>query len=179
MTPVLCNAGPLIVLGKLNRLDLLASLYGEVIITRAVYAEAVTAGLARGMPDARTIRLFCQATNWPMRDIPPNVLANYRSPVILDRGETEILALAQTFSAAVVLLDDETAKAEARRLGLRTWGTLGDTDASVSCSVSVTVADRVAVGRDSRAPGYLDQPSPVCTGVGVFSRALINCTIRT
>ena len=36
-SPVLCDAGPLMVLGKLNRLDLLASLYREVWITRAVY----------------------------------------------------------------------------------------------------------------------------------------------
>ena len=30
MTIVLCNAGPLIALGKLNRLELLAELYGQV-----------------------------------------------------------------------------------------------------------------------------------------------------
>jgi hypothetical protein len=36
MTIVLCNSGPLIALGKLNRLDLLAGLFGEVQIPRAV-----------------------------------------------------------------------------------------------------------------------------------------------
>jgi hypothetical protein len=30
MPTVLCNAGPLMALGKLNRLDLLADLYGHV-----------------------------------------------------------------------------------------------------------------------------------------------------
>lgn len=30
MTTVLCNAGPLIALGKLNRLELMAELYGQV-----------------------------------------------------------------------------------------------------------------------------------------------------
>jgi predicted nucleic acid-binding protein len=58
MTTVLCNAGPLIALGKLNRLELLAELYELVRVPRAVYDEAVTQGLALGMPDARTIRLF-------------------------------------------------------------------------------------------------------------------------
>jgi hypothetical protein len=33
------NAGPLIVLGKLNRLDLLAALYGEVVAPEAVYTD--------------------------------------------------------------------------------------------------------------------------------------------
>lgn len=66
MTTVLCNAGPLITLGKLNRLELLAELYGQVLIPCAVYDEAVTQGLALGAPDARTIRLFWQAKNWPI-----------------------------------------------------------------------------------------------------------------
>jgi predicted nucleic acid-binding protein len=34
---VVTNSGPLIALAKLNRLDLLPSLYGEVIIPQAVY----------------------------------------------------------------------------------------------------------------------------------------------
>ena len=61
MTTVLCNAGPLIALGKLNRLELLAELYGQIRIPRVVYDEAVTQGLALGMPDAHTIRLFRRA----------------------------------------------------------------------------------------------------------------------
>jgi predicted nucleic acid-binding protein len=45
--------------------------------------------------------------------------------VILDSGETEVLALAQTRPDALVLLDDEMARSEARRLKLRVRGTLG------------------------------------------------------
>lgn len=125
MTTVLCNAGPLIALGKLNRLELLAELYGEVQVPRAVYAEAVTQGLALGAPDARTIRLFWQAKDWPIIKVTAATLTAYQPPVILDPGETEVLALAQTLPDALVLLDDETARAEARRLKLRVRGTLG------------------------------------------------------
>jgi predicted nucleic acid-binding protein len=39
---VISNAGPLIALGKLNRLELLADVYGQVEVTRAVYSEVVT-----------------------------------------------------------------------------------------------------------------------------------------
>jgi hypothetical protein len=80
MAIVLCNAGPLIVLGKLNRLDLLADLYGQVEIPSAVYAEAVTQGLALGAADARTIRLFWQATGWPIVEVPAALLATYKPP---------------------------------------------------------------------------------------------------
>ncbi len=48
MPIVLANAGPLIALGKLNRLDLLADLYHDIQITPVVYDEVVTQGLARG-----------------------------------------------------------------------------------------------------------------------------------
>ena len=124
-TIVLCNAGPLIALGKLNRLDLLTDLYEEVQIPRAVYDEVVTQGLARGAPDALTVRLFWRHQRWPIVDVPDAVLSAYTPPVVLDPGETEVLALAQTLADPLVLLDDEVARAEARRLKLRVRGTLG------------------------------------------------------
>lgn len=125
MPIVLSNAGPLVALGKLNRLDLLADLYGKVQITRAVYEEVVVQGFARGAPDARTIRLFWQRQQWPIVEVAEDVLSAYSPAVILDPGETELLALAQTLTDPLVLLDDEAARSEARRLGLRLRGTLG------------------------------------------------------
>jgi predicted nucleic acid-binding protein len=125
MTVVVCNAGPLIALGKLNRLELLAELYGQVQIPEAVHHEAIIRGLALGMPDARTIRLFWQAKGWPVVEVTAAMLMAYVPEVILDPGETEALALARSLPDARVLLDDESARAEARRLKLRVTGTLG------------------------------------------------------
>ena len=125
MSVVLCNAGPLMALGKLNRLDLLAGLFGQVQIPRAVYDEVVTQGLVRGAPDALTVRLFWQRQQWPIVDVPEALLSAYVPPVVLDPGETELLALAQSLADPMLLLDDEVARAEARRLKLRLCGTLG------------------------------------------------------
>ena len=122
---VLCNAGLLITLGKLNRLEVLAELYGEVRIPRAVYDEVVTSGLAKGASDAMTVRLFWKRRKWPIVNVPPTVLASYKPSVILDAGERAVLALARTMSYPLVLLDDEVARIEARRLGLQIRGTLG------------------------------------------------------
>jgi predicted nucleic acid-binding protein len=119
------NAGPMIALGKLNRLHLLADLFREVKVPRAVYREVVLEGLARGAPDARAVQLFWQQQQWPVVDVPESALAAYTPPVILDPGEIEVLALARTLSGVLVLLDDEVARAEARRLKLRLRGTLG------------------------------------------------------
>jgi predicted nucleic acid-binding protein len=125
MPVVLCDASPLMTLGKLNRLDLLAGLFGEVQIPRAVYDEVVTQGLARGEGDAFTVRLFWQRQRWPIVDVPEAMLSAYVPSVILDPGELEVLALALSLADPLVLLDDETARAEARRLKLRLRGTLG------------------------------------------------------
>ena len=70
MPVVLCNSGPLMALGKLNCLELLANLYGEVRIPKAVYAEVVLQGLVRGAPDAFTVRLFWQRQGWPVVEVP-------------------------------------------------------------------------------------------------------------
>ena len=52
-------------------------------------------------------------------------MAAYQPAVTLDPGELEVLALARTVEDPLVLLDDNTARKEARRLGLRVRGTLG------------------------------------------------------
>jgi predicted nucleic acid-binding protein len=125
MATVLCNAGPLVALGKLNRLDLLAGLFDEVQIPHEVYNEVVAQGLSRGASDAFAVRLFWQRQQWPIVEVPEALLSAYAPPVVLDPGETEVLALAQSLADPLVLLDDEIARAEARRLNLRLCGTLG------------------------------------------------------
>jgi predicted nucleic acid-binding protein len=125
MATVLCNAGPLMALGKLNRLHLLSGLFDQVQIPHAVYEEVVTQGLVRGAPEALTVRLFWERQQWPIVDVPEALLSTYAPPVVLDPGETEVLALAQSLEDPLVLLDDEVARAEARRLKLRLCGTLG------------------------------------------------------
>ncbi|MCP4657559.1 MAG: hypothetical protein GY856_19305 [bacterium] len=122
---VLCNAGPLMALGKLNRLDLLAKLYGEVLIPRAVYDEVVVRGLAHGFNDALTVQLFWNQHEWPIEDASESVLAGFRPSKILGVGETQVLALAKTLPEPLVLLDDELARTEAHRMNLRVKGTLG------------------------------------------------------
>lgn len=112
-------------LAKLNRLELLAKLYDKARIPEAVYREVVTQGLARGAADARTVQLFCQRHDWPIIEVPEELLAGFQPSSVLDAGETEVLALAAGDPGALVLIDDELARQEARRLGLEIKGTLG------------------------------------------------------
>jgi predicted nucleic acid-binding protein len=123
--PVFVNAGPLIALGKLNRLGLLASLYPHVQIPSTVYREVVIEGAARSMTDALHVRLFVEHHGIQIVRGSDVELESYQPGVVLDPGEQELLAMARSISGALVLLDDETARTEARRLGLAVKGTLG------------------------------------------------------
>jgi predicted nucleic acid-binding protein len=110
LRPVFVNAGPLIALGKLNRLHLLTDLYESLQVPRAVYREVVVEGTAQGMPDALTVRLFLEVRGLPVVEASEETLRAYSSAVILGAGEMELLALACGFKDALVLLDDEEAR---------------------------------------------------------------------
>lgn len=127
MRIVLADAGPLIALGKLNRLNLLAELYDVLHIPRAVYDEAVVEGFLREAPDSLHIRLFVEHYRFPILDASEDVLRRYAQWPHLGAGEKQLLSLAQSFSGTevLVLIDDEAAREEARQLGLLVKGTIG------------------------------------------------------
>ncbi len=122
---IIGNAGPLMALAKLNRLDLLAKLYDRVEIPRAVYREVVTQGLTLGAPDARVVQLFWEKHEWPIIEVSGDLLSGFQPRVVLDAGETEVLALAGENPSALFLIDDDLARQEARRLAVEVKGTLG------------------------------------------------------
>lgn len=119
---VVSNAGPLIAFAKLNLLHLLKALYREVRFTRAVYDEVVVAGMQRGYEDASILDRFLTREGWQ-----PVVIAALPEDLAgtsLDRGELESIALALA-GGGVLLIDEERGRAEARRRGIATRGTLG------------------------------------------------------
>jgi uncharacterized protein len=124
---VLVDAGPLIALGKLNRLSLLAQLYEVVHVPWAVYREVVIEGSLRGAPDSFNVRMFLKHYDFPILDVSEQVLRGYTPVPTLGSGEKHLLSLARSLSGAevLVLLDDELARAEARRLGFQVKGTVG------------------------------------------------------
>jgi predicted nucleic acid-binding protein len=122
---VLVDAGPLIALGKLKRLDLLTSLFGVIHVPRSVYSEVVLKGLSRGAPDAHAVYLFLEDSHGRLLEASAEILAEYAPSIELGAGERELLGLAQAMPDPLVLLDDGAARSEARRLGLQVRGTLG------------------------------------------------------
>lgn len=113
---VIADAGPLIALGRLDRLDLLPRLFTEVQVTATVVMEC----LARpGLPDA--VRIAAALDAGHLCKCPdPDLDAEVR----LDPGESSAIARALEIGAGLVM-DDRAGVAHARAQGLRVIGTLG------------------------------------------------------
>lgn len=122
---IVTNAGPVIVLGKLNRLDLLAQVFSVVHMPAAVYREVIGQGLQRGEPDAARVRRFWRQQAWPIVPAREEWRDTLQFAVSLGQGEQEVLTFAAHSMPALVLMDDAAARAEARGLQIPARGTLG------------------------------------------------------
>ena len=115
----MANAGPLIALARIGRLDLLRSLYIRLHIPPAVRDEMVRSG--RGRPGAESV---CTAT-WidavDVRDVTAVQLLRER----LDAGESEAIVLAIELEADLLLIDELRGRRVAEARGLNKTGTLG------------------------------------------------------
>ena len=115
---VIVNTTPLIALSLIGHLELLKRLFGTVLIPPTVQGEVLEGG-RNGIGTAEL-----QGADWirvtPLRD-------QRRADLIadLDRGEAEVIALAQELNADLVVLDERLARLFAKRLGLRVTGVLG------------------------------------------------------
>ena len=93
-----------------------------MLISQSVYEEAVVKGMRKGCEDALIFRRFLQQEGWgptAVGSIPEAVASLH-----LDTGERESIALALE-KGALLLIDEERGRMEARRLGLKVRGTLG------------------------------------------------------
>jgi hypothetical protein len=115
---VVVNTTPIISLVLIGKLDLLQQLYDEVLIPPAVESEVLAGGTGRiGVGDFRVAGYI---RSKPLSD--PS-----RADLLsdLDRGEAEVIALAQELSADLVIIDEKIARKHALRVGLNITGVLG------------------------------------------------------
>lgn len=119
MLKVVSNSSPLIHLGKIGLLELLAEQFDRILIPRAVWQEAVEEG--GDEPDAKSIA----SANWiEVQDVHPSPLLTTLS-TLLDKGEAEAIVLAIEIGADLILLDESDARKIAEIYNLRKTGLLG------------------------------------------------------
>ena len=125
LTPVVCNAGPLIALAKLNLLHLLRELYGRIRFAQSVYDEAVTEGIRRGYEDARTLLTFLDQMNWRPEEVNLNEVPEHLREAPLDRGERDTVVLALALGSNLILMDETEGRRAARTQGFTVRGSMG------------------------------------------------------
>ncbi|RLI86162.1 MAG: hypothetical protein DRO98_05770 [Archaeoglobales archaeon] len=114
------NAGPLIHLAKIGRLNLLEKIFSEIIVPRTVKVEVVDKGKEKGRSDAFLI----DNVDWiKIVEDPPNA-DQLAEKAGLHRGEACAILLAKSFNVPV-LLDDSDARKFALGLGLEVVGSVG------------------------------------------------------
>ncbi len=118
---VVSDTTPLISLLKIDHIDLLEKLFGQVLIPQAVFDE-LTAD-QRFKQEAEQIRqrrfIIVKAVRNPES---ANILKRATG---LDRGESEAIILTDELSADVLLMDEAKGRAVSFQMGLKVMGTIG------------------------------------------------------
>ena len=121
MTAVISNASPLIGLCKIDLLYVLKELWREVTIPEAVYREVVVDG--KGKPGSNVIENACK--DWIKVVAVKNRHEVEALQAILDKGESEVIALGQELKADLLLLDNKEPRLFAKGIDLDVIGTVG------------------------------------------------------
>jgi predicted nucleic acid-binding protein len=114
---IVCNASPLIALANLDRLDLLDLLFGEWFVPERVAAECTVdrKPFAARLRTVLSGHVLTVSTPEPVRSL----------CLLVDRGEAEVIALAEEKSIPQVLMDDRKGRRVASARGLNVIGTVG------------------------------------------------------
>ena len=116
---IVSNTTPLSELAKIDRLDLLQTLFTKIFIPSDVYIELTTGNhpATVAIPAARWIE--ARLVNRPER------IEQLLHTTGLDRGECAAIALAEELNADRLLMDEQAGRTLAQRLRLSVIGTIG------------------------------------------------------
>lgn len=118
MRKVIVNSTPLIALSKVDRLDVLHDMYGEVSVPRAVFGEVTVKN--------DVVRKKVESSDWIHVETIQSESNKQMYKAKLHDGEVEVMILAQECGEEhLVIIDDEQARKTAEYLGLHLTGTLG------------------------------------------------------
>lgn len=119
MIIVVSDSSPIISLAAVGRLDLLRSLYHQIIIPEAVYQEIIKDRVHR--PGFTEV----SQADWIFtKSISDQKLSNILS-MNLHKGEAEAIVLATELRANLLLVDERKGRTAAKRLGVEVVGVLG------------------------------------------------------
>lgn len=116
---VVCDTSPLILLAKIDRLELLFRLYSQTAIPISVLDEV----RVRPTEETTAIESLVENQAIQIQRVSPQVLESV--PADLGAGEREAIALAIETDANMIVLDDREGRRVARERELSVTGTIG------------------------------------------------------
>ena len=108
----------MICLARINQLELLPRLFAKILVPPEVWDEVTVRG--QGHPGAYEV----SQVTWTTIQKPDPQLVKPLS-ILVDAGEAQAIALAQTTADCTILLDDARARKVAQRIGIKQIGTIG------------------------------------------------------
>lgn len=118
---VVSDTTPLISLLKINRLDLLSKLFGEVLIPQAVFDELVVD--ERFRLEADQIK---RETSIVIKSVNNSESASIlKRATGLDQGESEAIVLTDELKADLLLMDEAKGRTVSTQMGIKIMGTIG------------------------------------------------------
>jgi len=118
---VVSDATLLISLLKINQLNLLEKLFGNVKIPEGVYEELTVNPLYQ--EEAEHIKHSSFIEIIEVKDT--KSISIFRKATGLDKGESEAIVLAEEIHADLLLVDERKARQVAKKMGITIAGTLG------------------------------------------------------
>ncbi|MCQ2273087.1 MAG: hypothetical protein MJZ72_09945 [Bacteroidales bacterium] len=117
---VVSDTTPLISFLKINRLDILEQVFGQVLVPQAVYNELT---VNNDFPDE--IEKIKNATFLKCVVVDHEQVALIQEQTGLDLGESEAIAYAQNSNTDVLLMDELKGRLVAKTFGIKLVGTIG------------------------------------------------------
>lgn len=128
---VIADTTPIIILMKLQRLDLLEKLFDTVIVPNAVYEELVSnsnyqteAQMVVECPFLKRLEVSDRQSIKILREV-----------VGLDAGESEAIALAEENHADLLIIDERKGRRVAKQMELKIIGTIGILLQAFDCEI--------------------------------------------
>lgn len=124
MKSAVSNSSPLILLAKINQIQLLLKIFDKIYIPKEVYVEVIEKGKEQNCPEVTIIEELIDKENIIVKKNLKNIKRKIESKN-LHSGEIEAIQLALSLPSDTILLDDEEARIYARGINLKVRSTLG------------------------------------------------------
>ena len=116
---IVSNTSPITNLSAIGKIQLLEQLYGEIIISSAVFQELTQWG--DSIPGAKEVKTYDWSIVKPVNNI--SLVQSLKNK--LDEGESSVIALALELNADWLIIDEQLGRQTATEYNLKITGILG------------------------------------------------------